>query len=218
MRFKRIRVSIALLLVLFSGRPEDRTQRGSVISRTWATSPRRPFLSRAPRGRTAHYSDKRGSWSQTRRAPNCTSARCCFVCSVRTVGFEPTISSSPNWRDNQASLRSDVSSPYGNRTHLSALKERYPAPIDERAVLCRCVRLPFTPWTGRRSNPRLLLFRQAPGTDRTFGRVSATSPCLMLDESTKKARCRDDTGLCVIRKITAECHKRNGCDGVFACS
>ena len=81
--------------------------------------------------------------------------------SVRTVGFEPTISSSPNWRDNQTSLRSDCSSPYGNRTHLSALKERYPAPIDERAVLCRCVRVPFTQWTGRRSNPRLLLFRQA---------------------------------------------------------
>ena len=40
-----------------------------------------------------------------------------------------------------------------------------------------------------------------------------------LDESTKKARCRDDTGLCVIRKTTAECHKRNGCEGsVFACS
>ncbi len=85
----------------------------------------------------------------------------CLPDSVRTVGFEPTISSSPNWRDNQASLRSDVSSPYGNRTHLSALKERYPAPIDERAMLCRCGRVPFTQWTGRRSNPRLLLFRQA---------------------------------------------------------
>ena len=67
--------------------------------------------------------------------------------SVRTVGFEPTISSSPNWRDNQTSLRSDVSSPPTNlrsvpdRTHLSALKERYPAPIDERAMLCRlCAR------------------------------------------------------------------------------
>ena len=42
---------------------------------------------------------------------------------------------------------------------------------------------------------------------------------VVLDESTKKARCRDDTGLCVIRKTTAECHKRNGCDGSkFACS
>ncbi len=28
-----------------------------------------------------------------------------------------------------------VSSPYGNRTHLAALKERYPAPIDERAMV-----------------------------------------------------------------------------------
>ena len=87
--------------------------------------------------------------------------------SVRTVGFEPRAptrsvgrSSSPNWRDNQTSLRSDVSSPYGSRTHLSALKERYPAPIDERAVLCCCERVPFTQWTGRPSNPRLLLFRQ----------------------------------------------------------
>ena len=42
---------------------------------------------------------------------------------------------------------------------------------------------------------------------------------VVLDESTKKARCRDDTGLCVIRKSTAECHNRNGCDGsIFACS
>ena len=42
---------------------------------------------------------------------------------------------------------------------------------------------------------------------------------VVLDESTKKARCRDDTGLCVIRKTTAECHKRSGCDGsIFACS
>ena len=79
---------------------------------------------------------------------------------IRTVGFEPTISSPPNWRDNQTSLRFDVSSPYGNRTHLSALKERYPAPIDERVMLCRCVRVPFTQWTGRRSNPRLLGFNQ----------------------------------------------------------
>ena len=101
------------------------------------------------------------SWSQTRRAPICTSTRCCVFHSVRTVGFEPTISSPPNWRDNQTSLRSGASSPYGSRTHLSALKERYPAPIDERAVLSCCfVRVPFTQWTGRRSNPRLLLFRQ----------------------------------------------------------
>ena len=32
-----------------------------------------------------------------------------------------------------------VSSPYGNRTHLAALKGRYPVPIDERAMLCALV-------------------------------------------------------------------------------
>ena len=36
----------------FSGSPGNRTQRNSVISRVWATSPRLPFPSRAPRGRT----------------------------------------------------------------------------------------------------------------------------------------------------------------------
>ena len=31
-----------------------------------------------------------------------------------------------------------VSSPYGNRTHLAALKGRYPVSIDERAVFMLC--------------------------------------------------------------------------------
>ena len=89
----------------------------------------------------------------------------------------------------------------------------YPAPIDERAMLCRCVRVPFTQWTGRRSNPRLLGFNQV------LDHLSYQSVFVLLDDSTKKARCRDDTGLCVIRKSTAECHNRNGCDGsIFACS
>ena len=44
-----------------------------------------------------------------------------------------------------------VSSPCGNRTHLSALKGRYPAPIDERAIVQE--------WAGGRSNPRLRCFR-----------------------------------------------------------
>ena len=48
-------------------------------------------------------------------------------------------------------------------------------------------------------------------------RVVFLDPCC--GTGTKKARCRVDTGLCVIRKSTAECHKRNGCMGsVFACS
>ena len=80
MRFKRIRVSISLRLFSVSGRPEYRTQRGSVISRTWAKQPsttdyglsfrtivralgHQPCAARsldvkgrAPRGRAAHLS------------------------------------------------------------------------------------------------------------------------------------------------------------------
>jgi hypothetical protein len=48
------------------------------------------------------------------------------------------------------------SSPCGNRTHVSALKGRYPRPIDERAV----------EWAGGRSNPRL------PGFNRPLDRLS----------------------------------------------
>ena len=48
------------------------------------------------------------------------------------------------------------SSPCGNRTHLSALKGRYPWPIDERAI----------EWAGGRSNPRL------PGFNRPLDRLS----------------------------------------------
>ena len=78
--------------------------------------------------------------------PSCSQNRCASICtstrnflSVRTAGLEPTVSWPPTRRDNQASLRSDqvvASSPYGNRTHLTALKERHPLPIDERAMLC----------------------------------------------------------------------------------
>ena len=49
-----------------------------------------------------------------------------------------------------------ASSPCGNRTHLSALKGRYPRPIDERAI----------EWAGGRSNPRL------PGFNRPLDRLS----------------------------------------------
>ena len=50
------------------------------------------------------------------------------------------------------------SSPCGSRTHLSALKGRYPPPIDERAS--------FQEWAGGRSNPRL------PGFNRPLDRLS----------------------------------------------
>ena len=49
-----------------------------------------------------------------------------------------------------------ASSPCGNRTHLSALKGRYPRPIDERANVQE--------WAGGRSNPRLPVF--SPPLDR----------------------------------------------------
>jgi hypothetical protein len=55
-------------------------------------------------------------------------------------------------------LVADASSSCGNRTHLSALKGRYPEPIDERAV--------FPQWVGGRSNPRL------PGFNRPLDRLS----------------------------------------------
>ena len=51
-----------------------------------------------------------------------------------------------------------ASSPCGNRTHLSALKGRYPRPIDERAN--------SPEWAGGRSNPRL------PGFNRPLDRLS----------------------------------------------
>ena len=51
-----------------------------------------------------------------------------------------------------------ASSPCGNRTHLSALKGRYPRPIDERANVRE--------WAGGRSNPRL------PGFNRPLDRLS----------------------------------------------
>ena len=53
-------------------------------------------------------------------------------------------------------LNVPASSPCGNRTHLSALKGRYPRPIDERAI----------EWAGGRSNPRL------PGFNRPLDRLS----------------------------------------------
>jgi hypothetical protein len=78
--------------------------------------------------------EPKSSCSQSRRASICTSAR---------------------------SFSSHCSSPYGNRTHLSALKGQYPSPIDERAVVfCVCVHAEPR-WAGRRSNPRYLIFSQA---------------------------------------------------------
>src|SRR5262245_53445473 len=75
-------------------------------------------------------------------------------------GFDPTVSS-PRARGLARlfhSLAIPASSSCGNRTHLSALKGRYPWPIDERASIQE--------WAGGRSNPRL------PGFNRLLDRLS----------------------------------------------
>src|SRR5262245_5774556 len=77
-----------------------------------------------------------------------------------------------------------VSSSYGNRTHLSALKGQ--CPRTDRRTSRVAARHRRAQWAGRRSNPRLRLFR--PLLDRLSYRPELISP-------TKKARCRCDTGL-----------------------
>ena len=64
-----------------------------------------------------------------------------FVLSVRTAGFEPAVSWPPTRRDNQASLRSASSTPYGSRTRIAGVKNQHPEPLDERGV-SGCARSP----------------------------------------------------------------------------
>ena len=75
-------------------------------------------------------------------------------------GLDPTVSSPRACGLARLShaLAIPASSSCGNRTHLSALKGRYPWPIDERAG--------FHEWAGGRSNPRL------PGFNRPLDRLS----------------------------------------------
>ena len=79
------------------------------------------------------------SCSEGTRAPHYPTSRL----PVRTGGFEPPISWSPTRRDNQASLRSASSGPYGSRTRLPGLKGR--CPRTDRRTSPR--RAPSTQWT-----------------------------------------------------------------------
>jgi hypothetical protein len=99
---------------------------------------------------------------------------------------------------------SSLSGPYGSRTHLPALKERYP-PTDRRTGRRRA---PRAQRVGRRSNPRLLVFSQV--LDRLSYRPEFCGFCPR-EKSMKKARCRCNTGpdLVLIAK-GAECHRRKG--------
>jgi hypothetical protein len=73
-----------------------------------------------------------------------------------------------------------ASSPCGTRTNLSALKGRYPWPIDERAG--------FSEWAGGRSNPRL------PGFNRPLDRLSYRPIPFRGPNKNEKARCCRHTG------------------------
>ena len=76
---------------VLSGSPEDRTQRDPRIRRIRATSPRLPCSSRAPRSRTETLLLPKQACFHLHLRP--------IVLSVRTAGFEPTISWPPAKRD-----------------------------------------------------------------------------------------------------------------------
>ena len=59
-------------------------------------------------------------------------------CSVRTAGFEPAISWPPTRRDNQASLRSVSSTPWGSRTQALP-RFVIPAPVHRTGRVVRIV-------------------------------------------------------------------------------
>lgn len=79
------------------------------------------------------------------------------------------------------------SSSCGIRTHLSALKERNPRPIDERAVSGRAT---AAQWIVRRSNPRLPVFSRALGPSQLPIQFDANTK-----KANKKSPASSDTGL-----------------------
>jgi hypothetical protein len=98
-------------------------------------------------------------------------------------------------------LASALSSPYGNRTHLSALKGQYPSPIDERAVVsCVCAH-------AERKVGREALESSIP--DLQSGALPSKLPAQILlpgrplrsaGKPKKKARRLSDTGPCWLIK------------------
>ena len=223
MRFHR--VCFIVMLLVSSGSPESRTQHYSVISRVRATGPRLPcanvvvcqvgMAGLEPASPCSQRPPLRGGARWVRRYPTSRfysqSER---ADSNRRSPGPPPAARVPG-RDNQASLRSAVSSSCGSRTRLCALKGRDPVPIDERAISARTVhavdtpgqRARFTQWVGRCSNPRLRLFRPPPTNLRSV-------PASQLPTQRKKPDVvvtpgfRYSFGICA-----AECHMRNGYDG-----
>ena len=107
-------------------------------------------------------------------------------CSVRTAGFEPAISWPPTRRDNQASLRSVSSTPWGSRTQ--ALPGFViPAPV-HRTGHSRVARVP-----GAQVDQGAL---ESPSPDFQSGAIPSQLPVqVSCWAPTKKARCLCDTGL-----------------------
>ena len=114
-------------LLVSSGSPESRTQRYAVISRVRATGPRLPCAnvvvdSVGTAGLEPALSCSQGTRAAAALHPVNQSERADL--NRRSPG-PPPAARVPG-RDNQASLRSDVSSSCGSRTRLSGLKGRCP--------------------------------------------------------------------------------------------
>jgi hypothetical protein len=109
-----------------SGSPGNRTQRNSVISRVWATSPRLPCKSGASESNGNPPAPKAGV------LPSAPPPEL----SVRTVGLEPTISWPPAKRD--TTLRHVLITQHPVRESNPHLRIESPLslPLDQRGVLC----------------------------------------------------------------------------------
>ena len=132
MRFHR--VSFMLLLLVASGSPENRTQRHVVISRVWATSPRLPQAPVGMAGLEPASPCSQSTW--VRRYP--TSRM-----SVRTAGFEPAISCTPDHRCAAVPARYPGFATFCRQRLVRGsnpprcLEGAESCPIDERAVSAR---------------------------------------------------------------------------------
>ena len=127
MRFNRRTRNIVLLHgFVFSGSPEDRTQRDPVISRIGTTSPRLPS-SRAPRSRTETLLLPKQACFHLHLYPKRQSER--QDLNLRSPGPRPVAIT-------RLRYVLIVSSPCGSRTQPARLERPMTSPEVERAVLC----------------------------------------------------------------------------------
>ena len=98
----------------------DRTEQYRLSRWREDTSPRLPCSSRAPRSRTETLLLPKQACFHLHLRP--------IVLSVKTAGFDLTISWPPAKRDARLRHVLIVSTPYGNRTRTCGLKARHPQP------------------------------------------------------------------------------------------